>query len=230
MANLSDNELKAANNQKILAQSDAASVEKQLKRQLKNYDAADARNRNLADLELIQASRDAGADRFEAQRDLQNAALGVMGSMNQAFNGSSLGNLQYMLENRNDKENATYWNQYQKNADTINNAWNESKNANDAARADALANAEAQIGAIESSYAANLNNLDPDLFVKPGTGEADLGSNDVVDKNRTSRANSSVAGYVMPDNARQNINPSTTNQSLAGNDYFSRLLKGFNRR
>ena len=98
---ITDREQTAADNQTSISKQNVRDVQNQLARQLANYDFADAQNRALADVQLRQNSRKTSADRFEAQRDLQEAALGLMGSMGSAMNGSSTGNLMRMLESRN---------------------------------------------------------------------------------------------------------------------------------
>lgn len=131
---VTDRERLAAERQKEIQGYNAQSTRNQLQQQLGNYDFANRQNRSLADVQLKQNSRKTSSDRFEAQRDLQNAALGLMGSMNQAMNGSTLGNLMRMLENRNDKDNNTYWTQHQVNQDQVENSYTEAFNQNNVAR------------------------------------------------------------------------------------------------
>ena len=95
--NITDRERKAAENQIDLAKKNADDVRNQVSKQLETYDYANRQNRSLADVQLKQNSRKNSADRFEAQRDLQNATLGLLGSMGNAMNGSSTGNLMRML-------------------------------------------------------------------------------------------------------------------------------------
>jgi hypothetical protein len=112
---ITDQQRLAAANQTKLARGNRQNVWNQLSRQLATYDYADAQNRALADAQRKQNSRKNDSDRFEAQRDLQSAALGLLGSMGTAMNGSATGNLMQMLESRNDKENNTYLSQLQQN-------------------------------------------------------------------------------------------------------------------
>lgn len=224
---LTDREKLAGEHQTEIAGANADSVRNQLKRQLATYDFANKQNRALADVQLKQNSRKTSADRFEAQRDLQNAALGIFGSMNQAMNGSSVGNLMRMLENRNDKENNTYWAQHQVNQDTVENSYTDSYNQNQVAKRDALSSAEKALADIETDLSANLNNINPNLYTKPGDGNADLDSGKVWKDNADSvkQNNAQISGYVMPDNR----NGATRNR-LQGTDYYSRLINGFNGR
>lgn len=225
--NITDRERKAAENQIDLAKKNADDVRNQVSKQLETYDYANRQNRSLADVQLKQNSRKNSADRFEAQRNLQNATLGLLGSMGNAMNGSSTGNLMRMLENRNDKDNNTYWAQHQVNQDTVENSYQDSYNQNQVAKRDAVTSAEKAIRDIESDLSANLNNINPNLYTKPGTGDADLNSGSVWNDNANGlqQANARISGYVMPDNR----NGAQRNQLRQG-DYFSRLVNRFNGR
>lgn len=225
--NITDRERKAAENQIDLAKKNADDVRNQVSKQLETYDYANRQNRSLADVQLKQNSRKNSADRFEAQRDLQNATLGLLGSMGNAMNGSSTGNLMRMLEDRNDKDNNTYWAQHQINQDTVENSYQDSYNQNQVAKRDAVTSAEKAIRDIESDLSANLNNINPNLYTKPGTGDADLNSGSVWNDNANGlqQANARISGYVMPDNR----NGAQRNQLRQG-DYFSRLVNRFNGR
>ena len=223
---LTDRESLAGQNQIEIAKQNAADVRNQLAKQLETYDFANRQNRSLADTQLKQNSRATSADRFEAQRDLQNATLGLLGSMNQAMNGSSVGNLMQMLSNRNDKENNTYWSQLQENQDTVENSYTDSYNQNQVAKRDAVTSAEKAIRDIESDLAANLNNINPNLYTAPGTGDANLDSGSVwTGAGDVQENNSKISGYIMPDDrsgAKRN--------TLQGNDYYSKLINRFNGR
>lgn len=250
---LTDREKQAAKNQTAISTQNVKDVQNQLKRQLSNYDFADAQNRALADAQLAQNSRKTSADRFEAQRDLQAATLGLLGAMGTAMNGSTTGNLMSMLRSRNDKENNTYWAQHQENQDSVENAYNDSVNQNRVARRDAMQSAEKAIRDIEGDWRANMNNINPNLF--PGgsgsiDGNSELSSNRAWDDISQARQNNAlVSGYVIPDNRgvanrptggsnpRQSMNVGATRNQVRGNrnnavggDYFSQMMNRFNGR
>ena len=240
---ITDREQQAANNQTSISAQNVRDVQNQLNRQLANYDFADAQNRALADTQLKQNSRKTNADRFEAQRDLQAATLGLLGSMGSAMNGSSTGNLMRMLESRNDKENNTYWAQHQVNQDAVENAYQDSLNQNRVARRDAMQSAEKSIRDIESDWAANLNNINPNLF-QMGAVNSDpaLTSGTAWDESKSQQNNAQLSGYVIPDNMNANRTPTgagqptnsmnvgTPRNRLSGNDYFSQMMNRFNGR
>ena len=243
---ITDRERQASENQTGISRQNVRDVQNQLNRQLANYDFADAQNRTLADTQLKQNSRKTSADRFEAQRDLQAATLGLLGSMGTAMNGSSTGNLARMLESRNDKENNTYWAQHQVNQDAVENAYQDSLNQNRVARRDAMQSAEKAIRDIEGDWRANMNNINPNLF--PGESgavagnDAELSSTLAWDENKSQQNNAQISGYTIPDNMNANRTPTgakqpkdamnigTTRNQLSGNDYFSRMMNRFNGR
>lgn len=230
LGTVTDRERNAAKNQKAISNRNAAAVTNQLARQLANYDMANTQNRSLANVELKQNQRKSEADRFEAQRNLQNAAIGLLGSMNAAMNGSSIGNTMRMLENRNDADNQTFWTQHQANQDAVENAYQESFNQNQVAKNDAAASAEKAIRDIEDDLAANLNNINPNLYVAPGTGDARLNATQAYTNNSVQANNAKLSGYLMPDNSVQAARAITPRNRLQGNDYYSRLINGFNGR
>ena len=226
---VTERERLVAERQKEVARFNRDAVNNQLARQMAAYDAADKQNAQLRDVQLKQTSRKNETDRFEAQRDLQNAALGLLGSMgNQALNSSATGNVMSMLANRNDKENNTYWQQLMDNQNAINNAYNESINQNRIARMDAQANAEKAIRDIEADLSANLANINPNLYVSPGTGDVRLYSETPINNYSVSPNMAQLSGYVTPANAEQNIRGKRN--TLQGNDYYSQLINRFNGR
>lgn len=230
MADVTDEQRKAANNQIELSKYNADSTRQQANRQIENYDSANKQNRRLADVQLAQNSRKTAADRFEAQRDLQNTALGLMGSMGNAMNGSATGNLMSMLNDRNDKDNQTYWSQHQVNQDAVQNAYNESANQNQIAKNDVAINAEKAIRDMQGDLAANLNNINPELFQSPGTGDSDLGAGGIYDEMKAIPNQAVLSGYLMPENAEFNARRISQRNALRDNDYFSKLVNYFNRR
>lgn len=224
---LTDREKLAGKNQVEIAKQNADDVRNQLSKQLETYDFANRQNRALADVQLKQNSRKNSADRFEAQRDLQNAAIGLLGSMGPgAMNSSSMGNFMSMMGNRNDKENNTHWAQLQSNQDQVENSYADSFNQNQVAKRDAVTSAEKAIRDIESDLSANLNNINPNLYEEPGSGETNLDSGSVWNgAGNIQQNNAQVSGYIMPDNRQ-----GAARNRVGGNDYFSKLINRFNGR
>ena len=224
-------ERKASENQTLISQQDVLDVRKQLERQLSNYDFADEQNRSLANAQRRQNALKSEADRFEAQRDLQSAALGLLGSMGTALNGSSAGNLTSMLNNRQDKENSTYWAQLQQNQDAVENSYNDSLNQNLVARRDAMQSAEKAVRDIEGEWQANMNNINPQLFPgihrAVGNDSANFGSGLMWRPNEAQMNTASQMSGYRP--AARSLFPQPSgNAASTSSDYFSQLMNRFN--
>lgn len=247
---ITERERQAAKNQSKISTQNIKDVENQLARQLSNFDFADAQNRALADTQLRQNSRKTSEDRYEAQRDLQVATLGLLGSMGSAMNGSTTGNLMRMLESRNDKDNSTYWAQHQVNQDAVENAYNDSLNQNLVARRDAMQSAEKAVRDINADWSANMNNINPNLFAMASPADSAGGhkSADTWDEAKARQNNAAISGYLIPDAgtvgstavqpymAGVNGNIPARNRvrggagNAVGGDYFSQLMNRFNGR
>ena len=227
---ITERERLAAARQKEIAARNAEGVKNQLRRQLANYDLADQQNAALRDVQLKQNERKAEADRFEAQRNLRNAALGLFGSMgNTAMNSSTLGNTMSMLRDRNDADNSVYWQQLMENRDTVLNAYDESVNQNQIAKNDAVINAEKALRDIEDDLSANLSNINPNLYQAPASAsDMRFYATELYDENKVNPNIAKLAGYIMPENAEQTIRPQRNR--VQRNDYFGNLMNRFNRR
>lgn len=222
----------AAKRQREISAYDAQSARNELTGAIENYDKADERNRVLAEHQTQQVRRKAEADRFDQSRKLQDSAIGLLGSMGPtALQSSSVGNLLSMLYNRNDADNNTYWNQLERDRDTI---WNEelaSENQNQAARDDAALRTERALRDINSNLSANLANINQDLYENPNnTGTGVLSPNGVYNAYKTQPRQIPMSGYIMPQDAVQDARALTPRNRLAGTDYYSRLINRFNGR
>lgn len=226
---ITDRERLAAERQKEIASFNAQAVRNQLSRQLANYDQANRQNAQLRDVQIMQSARKAEADRFEAQRQLQNATIGLLGSMgNQAINSSTIGNTMSMLRNRNDSDNTTYWQQLMDNQNTVRNAYDEAYNQNQVAKNDATTNATKALQDIEGDLSANLSNINPNLYIGPGDAGYNFHSETFYNDNKVNPNLARLSGYIIPENAEQSIRPQRN--SIQRNDYFGNMLNRFNRR
>lgn len=225
---ITDRERKAAANQNTLARYNAQTTKNQLAQYNQNYDMADQQNRSLADVQRTQNSRGTEVDRFQAQRNLRNSAVGLLGSMGNALASSTTDNFMTMLRDRQDNDNVNYWQQLQENQNSVENSYDESVNSNNLARNEAAINAEFALRGIEADNAAALNNINPNLFVEPGTGDANLGGTGYFDANRVQPNQARLQGYLMPDASREQARKVGTTYKATGGGYFDRLLNGMN--
>lgn len=215
-------------NQRKVSEYDANALEQQLREQVQNYNTADAQNARLRDVQLAEASRKGETDRFEANRNLQNAALGLLASAGTALNGSTTGNIMSMLRNRNDSDNNVYWQQLMDNWNQVLNAYDESVAQNRLATMDAVTNAVKSMRDINSNAAANIGNIDASEFENPMDTDMEQRARRMYSEYRPSQYNAVLSGYVMPENAEQSV--LQQRNRLKGNDYYSQLVNSYNRR
>ena len=225
MADVTDEQRQAANNLTTIANYNAQSTKNQLAQQLENYDLADKQNRALADTEKNQSSKSAASDRFAQNKKLQNATRGLLGTVGSGLYGSTLYNIMDMLRNRQDLDSQATLNTLQQNWDTAENAYNESANANVLSRNDAATNAEYALRGIQSDTAAQLNNINPDLFVAPGEGDTNVGADGTAADNKHEANLARMSGYIMP--SKNQIEQQTKPRSVTKNSYFNKLMNGY---
>nr|DAQ90949.1 MAG TPA: hypothetical protein [Caudoviricetes sp.] len=225
MAEVTDEQRQAANNLTNIANYNAQSTKNQLSQQLANYDLADKQNRALADTERNQSSKSSAADRFAQNKKLQNATRGLLGTVGNGLYGSTLYNIMDMLRSRQDLDNQSTLNTLQQNWDTAENAYNESANSNVLARNDAASNAEYALRGIQSDTAAQLNNINPNLFVSPGEGDTNVGADGTYDANKREGNFAKMSGYIMP--SQNQIEQQTKPRSVSKTSYFNKLMNRY---
>lgn len=224
-----DAEKTAANRVDEIARYNRKSIDLNLGYMNDLYDAADAQNKALLDVEKTQNRQKTEADRFQAQRNLQNAARGLVNTVGQGLNSSAAGNIVNLTRGQQDSDNVDYWNTLRQNQNTVENAYQEALNQNYISRREAAINAEIAKRDIESNQSASRQNINPDLYEAP-SGSWTYGSNNTAknaiaaaDKiNATANNRAKMSGYVSTATGQ----PGTTVNSSPLNDYFSRLLKG----
>lgn len=221
---------RAAGNLGIIAGWNAGSTTDQHGRQLGNFDMSDEQNRALADVQIQQAQRQAAGDRFARNRNMQTMSQGLTSQMGNAMQGSGLFGFMDMLRGRTDLDNNAVWQQLTQNRNQIENSFTEAYNANRLARNDATINAEFALRGIEGDHAAQLNNIHPDLFVRPGSGAASHGSAGFFDQHRVQPNLAQLAGYTMPNNAAQGAANVQGPNQLGGPGTFAALMNQYNQR
>ena len=238
---VSRRELEAAKRQNRLGEYNANSAVNQFRGNIKGLDFADRQNERLRDKTLVDNSLQADEDRFKMMKDLQSVALGLLSSFGTAGNSSTVNNFMRMMERRNDTDNITAWDQLRANNETTYNAFNESANQNQAARFNAYTDANKAVRDIGADLYANISNINPNLLKTEGGGEKDIDFNPNIGKLASDLQKEQDAlkerdqlrsGYIMPDNSVQQIqgNNYANRNRLGGNDYYSRLINGFNGR
>lgn len=222
-------EKNAASRTKRIADWNKNSVQLNLDWMNSLYDASDRQNKALLDTEKIQNRQKTEADRFQAQRSLQNAARGLANTVGQGLNSSATGNIVNMVRGQQDSDNVDYWTTLKQNQNTVENAYQEALNQNYLSRREAGINAQVAKRDIESNLAASLQNIHPDLYEAPKNNGAYGSKNTQLDNTLAANAKKTNAdnrvrssGYVSNASGQ----PTTNTKGSALNDYFSRLLRG----
>jgi hypothetical protein len=149
-----------------------------------------------------------------------------MSSAGNAMQGSGLWGLIDMLRGRTDLDTGETMTALTQNQDAVYNALQEAIAANILARNEAKTTAELGLRGIEADYAAQLSNIDPSLFVSPGTGITDLG--DALGARWEQPINDPrISNYIVPPRPWQ---PNRQKSPQSGSSYFDKLLAGYNRR
>lgn len=200
---ITSDQKKAAANLGGIAGYNAQSTKNQLSQARTNFNLADAQNAALAETQYDQNSRKAAGERFVQARKLQSSASDVTNAAGNALNGSGFANLVRMLRDRTDWDNSEVLNTLTQNQNAVRNSLDESINANVLARNDAAMTAEHALRGIEADMSAQLNNINPGLYVAPGTGAANFSSKDMAKNNTLPAHLAALAGYILPANAAQ---------------------------
>ncbi len=213
---------KAAANLGKIAGFNAQTAKDQLADSLRGFDMSDKQNRSLAGVQKVQNSRKGASDRFAQAKKMQASVASMRNAAGNALQGSGTYGIIDMIRGRTDLDNNEVWSILHQNQNAVQNALDESLNANVLARNDARAATAASLRGIEADTAAQLNNIDPSLFVAPGTGTASFGSGAVGANTADTPANrATMSGYFMP--------PPTApvGTTYTGDTYFDRLLGGY---
>ena len=214
---------KAAANLGSIAGYNAITSKRQYDEAMRNYDMSDQQNRRLADVQYDQNSGKTSAERFAAEKRLQASTGGMLSAAGNAMQGSGTRNLIDMLQGRTDLDSGEALSTLTQNQNAVRNALDEALNANAIARNDTRASTAAALRGIEADMAAQLNNIDPELFALPGSGAAGFGSDYY---NRASGRHpahvAQRAGYYMPP-----MRGARTANARTGNTYFDTLLGSY---
>lgn len=223
-------ENKAAANTGVVAAYNAQSTKDQVARALSNFALSDKQNTALADIELKQHSRQGAADRFSAAKKLQSSTKGILSSAGNGMQGSGLGNLLGMLRGRTDTDSGEVLGTLAQNQNATRRGLQDTLLASALSSRDAITNGVLGLRGIESSVSADRSNINPSLFIKPGTGAANLGSATMAKKlAQVKMPKATLSGYFMPE-ASKTAPQVTQGPAMTGDSYYDRLLNEYNRR
>lgn len=183
-----------------VSQYNSRSTQDQLNRILGSYDQSDRANAALAQTDFRKNANLSDADRFAQAQKLQSSARGLFADAGNALQGSQGKEVGTMLNRRNRQDQTEAVTTLRGNQQDVQRTKDESLQANVNARRDAINNAAFALRGLESDYAAQLNNINPKLYTKPGTGKAQFGSKATADRfGQIKNVNPTTIGYYTTD-------------------------------
>ena len=212
----------AAKNQGGISAFDAQTVKNDLKAANRNFAQGDKQNRARAKVNMRNNSRAASDDRFAQLQRMQASTSSLMAGAGNALQGGQAMNIANMLKQRNGMDNNESLSTLRANQNTVIDTLNESLNANALARNAAAAAAAREMRGIESAYAAQLNNINPKLYTKPGKGKANFGSKKVANRAPyTPKLKKTISYFTDAPATMSAPAPQST-----GSSYFDQLMRG----
>ena len=135
------------------------------------YGEADKQSRLQAAVQRIQNSKMAAGERFGAQKNMQMSAQQLFANGGAAMMSSGAGGMAQMLRSRADMDQTDVYDTLRGNQEQVDNEMNKTLNDNAFARMEMLNKARGEIRGIEGDTSAQLANIHPDFFQRPGTGD-----------------------------------------------------------
>ena len=208
------------------------------------YDISDQQNANMRALSTTQAKRNAGNDWYTQQQKLQNVTAQLADASGNAMNGSFLYDFWDAVARKDDMDDVAVLNQMRQNINEIDKDYWEAIMATNNGRNEMYMDTERDLREIAADYAAQSNNIHPDL----ANGLIDAEGHTITPPSwlQTSYFDEHVRGPITPDEVslfrpenaaataeREGLtNKDTSSQhASSGNmDYWTRMHQGYGRR
>lgn len=208
-------------------------------------DKADEGNKNLTTLAVNNARRKAANDWYKSQQDLQSVTSQLTDASGTAMNGSNFYDMLDLIARRDDQADVEVLNTARSNEDAINQDYWEAMQSNINARNSAAVDAQEAMRNVAADYAAQGNNIDPDMVKDMMDNENHtlkppdwLQSDDWAKNKFKDPVNPEMADFVRPamtaDTATKeklvDREPTSVNSGSANKSYWQRMREGYNRR
>ena len=210
----------------------------------KVYDISDAQNKAMQALQTLQSKRNAGNDWYTQQQKLQSVNSQLADAAGNAMYGSFALDLADAIARKDDMDDVAVLNQMRENQNQIDNDYWEALMATNNSRNELYMDTEADLRELTADYAAQLNNIHPDLA--KDVIDADNKTLNSPDWLKTGYFNDQVRDAIQPEtqglyrpenaaavaNQKGLVNNTNTSQfSDSGNqDYWTRMRQGYQRR
>lgn len=210
----------------------------------KTFDVADEDSWLMRVTQTNQNLRNAGNDWYTQQQKLQNVASQLADAAGNAMYGSFYQDLGDLIARKDDMDDVAVLNQMRENQNQIDNDYWEAIISNNNSRNELYMDTEAALRELAADYAAQANNIHPDLA--NGIIDAEGHTLNIPDWLKTTYFDEHFRQAVQPDTqglyrpenasadakANGNVNSNTQSQydSSGNKDYWSRVRSGYQRR
>lgn len=248
---------KAADNLAAITNYNIGSTKGKAKQGDKVFDIADKGAKLQQLTSTKQNKRNAGNDWYTQQQKLQSVANWLSDTSGNAMYGSFYNDLNDLIARKDDMDDVAVLNQMRENQNQIDNDYYDTIMSNVNARNEMYMDTEANLRELAADYAAQLNNIHPDLaedIINNKKNTLDTGKTGKKDSDKSSSFQFPDTSY-FDSHVRQAVKPKTqglyrpadagqqadvTNRSnrrstsqysdSANTDYWARVRKGYQRR
>lgn len=249
-----DDQKKAAGNLGGIVGYNVDTTKNKAKQGDKAFDIADKQSKLQSINQTKQNKRNAGNNWYTRQQKLQSVSNWLADASGNAMYGSFYNDLNDLIARQDDMDDVAVLNQMRENQNQIDNDYFEALAANNNSRNELYMDTEANLRELAADYAAQLNNIHPDLAedvidseghtlnIPSGSSkkksDLDFLNTSYFDEHVRDAIKPENKGLYRPANAAETaynkglVNRKTTSQysDSANKDYWSRARKGYQRR
>lgn len=207
-------------------------------------DVADKGNENIANFAINNAKRKATNEWYKQRQDLQSVVNQLTDSAGNMLYGSGIRDFMDLYARKDDQNNIETLNTERDNINSINQDRYEALQANINARNNTAVDAEESLRSVAADYAAQGNNIHPDLVKDYLDTDnhtlklPDWMKTDFARDNFQQAVNPEMLDFIRPSMDAQTATnkklvdrvPTTANASSTNQSYWQRLRNGYNRR
>lgn len=209
---------------------------------MKVYDVSDQQNEYLRDLQLKQSRRKAGSDWYAQYQNLQSTVGALADRAGNATRGSFLYDLRDAIARVDDQQDAETLNTMRENNQSVRNSYFEALAATNNSRNDLAQQTESNLRELGADYAAQLNNIHPDLAADVIDAEGhtlnmpDWLDTEFFDDHLREAVKPEDELFYRPDRANSTawdkglLTGDQNTASAANADYWQRLNSGYDNR
>lgn len=238
----SDEQKQAAENLGAIVGYNADTLRNKFDQSMQTFDLADEQNERLRDNNLLVARQQAGNEWFRQHKKLQATASALNDRSGNAMRGSYLYDYRDLLGAADDMIDSETMDTQRQNENSVLQSYFESAAQNNVSRQEAAMDTESSLRELYADYAAQLNNIHPDLAEDVINAEGhtlngtDWLGTDWFGEHRSTVLTPSRQGLYRPDAANTNAVEGGTRQrdnsrsSAVMRGYWDRMDRGYDQR